>query len=88
MIHKCVAFGMAPANCATVCFSNAVAGESAIDRFACGVGGKHMLPHIVATVPQMLQSGRLTTDLQEIEICMQVVPLFLSGCLSQNNLNS
>jgi hypothetical protein len=46
-------------NSITVLFSNAVAGESAIDRFACGIGGKHMLPHIIATVPQMLQNGGL-----------------------------
>ncbi|XP_046853290.1 importin-5-like [Xenia sp. Carnegie-2017] len=38
------------------CDSNAVAGESALDRFACGIGGKHILPHIIATVPQMLQN--------------------------------
>lgn len=43
-------------------FSNSVVGESALDRFACGIGGKHMLPHIIATVPQMLQNGRLMRD--------------------------
>ncbi|XP_071950516.1 importin-5-like [Antedon mediterranea] len=36
--------------------TNAVTGESALDRFACGIGGKFILPHIIATVPQMLQN--------------------------------
>lgn len=30
--------------------------ESALDRLACGLGGKTMLPHIVANIPQMLDS--------------------------------
>ncbi|XP_070538592.1 importin-5-like [Ptychodera flava] len=36
--------------------SNAIAGESALDRFACGIGGKTILPHIIANIPQMLQN--------------------------------
>ena len=40
--------------------SNAVAGESALDRFACGIGGKTMLPHITSAIPQMLQNGEIT----------------------------
>ncbi|XP_071839523.1 importin-5-like [Apostichopus japonicus] len=36
--------------------SNAVAGESALDRFACGVGGKTMLPYIIEQIPQFLQN--------------------------------
>ncbi|XP_033100992.1 importin-5-like [Anneissia japonica] len=36
--------------------TNAVTGESALDRFACGIGGKFILPHIIATVPKMLQN--------------------------------
>nr|CAB3256613.1 importin-5 [Phallusia mammillata] len=38
------------------CDANTVAGENALDRFACAVGGKTMLPHIMATVPPMLQN--------------------------------
>ena len=38
--------------------SNAVAGESALDRFACGIGGKTMLPHITSTIPSMLANGK------------------------------
>lgn len=36
--------------------SNTVAGENAIDRFACALGGKTILPHILVAVPQMLQN--------------------------------
>ena len=38
--------------------SNSVAGESSLDRLACGLGGKTVLPHIIVTVPQMLQNGK------------------------------
>ena len=38
--------------------SNAVAGESALDRFACGIGGKTMLPHIQGALPPMLQNSK------------------------------
>ena len=31
--------------------SNSVAGESSLDRLACGLGGKTVLPHIIVTVP-------------------------------------
>lgn len=41
--------------------SNSVAGESSLDRLACGLGGKTVLPHIIVTVPQMLQNGKLLT---------------------------
>lgn len=30
--------------------------ESALDRLACGLGGKTMLPHIVQNIPQMLEN--------------------------------
>jgi len=40
------------------CDANTVAGENAIDRFACAVGGKTMLPHIMSTVPPMLQNSK------------------------------
>jgi len=39
--------------------SNPIAGESALDRLACGLGGKTMLPHITANIPAMLQNGFL-----------------------------
>ena len=33
-----------------------MAAEAALDRLACALGGKIVLPHIVEAVPQMLQS--------------------------------
>ena len=39
-------------------FSNAVVAESALDRLACSLGGKTMLPHILANVPPMLQNSK------------------------------
>ena len=35
--------------------SNAVVAESALDRMACGLGGKTVFPHILSATPQMLQ---------------------------------
>jgi len=37
--------------------SNPIAGESALDRLACGLGGKTMLPHITSNIPPMLQNA-------------------------------
>ncbi|KAL3846795.1 hypothetical protein ACJMK2_017751 [Sinanodonta woodiana] len=37
--------------------SNAVTGESALDRLACALGGKTILPHIIANIPPMLQNS-------------------------------
>lgn len=39
--------------------SNAIAAESALDRLACGLGGKTMLPHITSNVPQLLANRKL-----------------------------
>jgi len=36
--------------------SNAVVAESALDRLACGLGGKSVFPHIIRLTPNMLQS--------------------------------
>lgn len=38
--------------------SNAIAGESALDRLACGLGGKVMLPQLLSAIPQMLANGK------------------------------
>merc|ERR1719400_1205063 len=35
--------------------SNAVVAESALDRLACGLGGKTVFPHILNSTPQMMQ---------------------------------
>lgn len=40
--------------------SNAVAGESALDRMACGLGGKLVLPMIKEHIMQMLQNRKLS----------------------------
>jgi hypothetical protein len=37
--------------------SNAVVAESALDRLACGLGGKTVFPHILQLTPAMLQVG-------------------------------
>lgn len=37
--------------------SNSVVAESALDRLACGLGGKTMLPQIVQNVPTMLSNS-------------------------------
>uniref|UniRef100_A0A8C4QHS1 Karyopherin (importin) beta 3 n=1 Tax=Eptatretus burgeri TaxID=7764 RepID=A0A8C4QHS1_EPTBU len=37
--------------------SNAVAGESALDRLACGLGGKTVLPHVTPNIMQLLQNS-------------------------------
>lgn len=42
--------------CSSCPTSNAVAGESALDRIACGLGGKIILPMIKQHIMQMLQN--------------------------------
>lgn len=37
-------------------YSNAVVGESSLDRLACALGGKTMLNYILTTVQTMLQN--------------------------------
>jgi len=49
-----------------VLHSNPIAGESALDRLACGLGGKTMLPHITTNIPPMLQNGLLLLHLMFI----------------------
>ena len=39
-----------------VTFSNAVVGESSLDRLACALGGKTMLNYILTTIQTMLQN--------------------------------
>lgn len=42
--------------CSSLLSSNAVAGESALDRIACGLGGKIILPMIKQHIMQMLHN--------------------------------
>lgn len=37
-------------------FRNAAVAEAGLDRLACGLGGKAILPTIVSSIPQMLQN--------------------------------
>ena len=37
--------------------ANHVIGENSIDRFACALGGKIVLPEVMKHVPQMLNNG-------------------------------
>ena len=39
--------------------SNAVVAESALDRLACGLGGKTVFPHILQLTPAMLQVSNI-----------------------------
>ncbi len=49
--------------------SNAVAGETSLDRLANALGGKAVLPHIISNIPQMLQSGELAIVLYVMALC-------------------
>ncbi len=40
-----------------VLFSNAIVGETSLDRLANALGGKSILPHIISNIPAMMQSG-------------------------------
>lgn len=53
--------------------SNAVAGESALDRIACGLGGKIILPMIKQHIMQMLQNRKSTPlHAQPHSVCMNM----------------
>ena len=49
--------------CVYTCYSNAIAGETSLDRLANALGGKAILPHIISNIPSMLQSGELNCSL-------------------------
>jgi len=59
--------------------SNPVAGESSLDRFACGLGGKAVLPHITATIPPMLQH----TDWRFRHAALMAISAVAEGCVKQ-----
>ncbi|XP_077987293.1 importin-5-like [Glandiceps talaboti] len=56
--------------------SNSIAGESALDRFAIGIGGKTILPHIIANIPQMLQN----TDWRFRHAALMAISAIGEGC--------
>ena len=53
-------------------YSNAVVGETSLDRLAIGLGGKAILPHVIHNIPQMLQAGG------------QLIPVTIATCLSSH----
>ena len=44
--------------CDVLYCSNAIAGESALDRLACALGGKTMLPEILKKLPELMQHSK------------------------------
>ncbi|XP_064614966.1 importin-5-like isoform X2 [Liolophura sinensis] len=59
--------------------SNAISGESALDRLACGLGGKTMLPHIIANIPQML----VNSDWRYRHAALMAISACGEGCHAQ-----
>ncbi|XP_057301681.1 importin-5-like isoform X2 [Hydractinia symbiolongicarpus] len=59
--------------------SNPVAGESSLDRFTCGLGGKAVLPHIISTIPRMLQHA----DWKYRHAALMAVSAIAEGCVKQ-----
>ncbi|CAG2257042.1 IPO5 [Mytilus edulis] len=58
---------------------NSIAAESALDRLACALGGKTMLPHILANIPQMLQNG----DWRYRHAALMAISACAEGCHQQ-----
>jgi len=59
--------------------SNPVTGESSLDRFTCGLGGKAVLPHIISTIPPMLQHA----DWKYRHAALMAVSAIAEGCAKQ-----
>jgi hypothetical protein len=59
--------------------SNPVAGESSLDRFACGLGGKAVLPLIIETLPPMLQHA----DWRYRHAALMAISAVAEGCVKQ-----
>ncbi|XP_063224188.1 importin-5 [Bacillus rossius redtenbacheri] len=59
--------------------SNAVVAESALDRLACGLGGKTMIPHIERNIPAMLGS----TDWKMRHAALMALSAVGEGCHKQ-----
>jgi len=59
--------------------SNSVTGESSLDRFTCGLGGKAVLPHIISTIPPMLQHE----DWKYRHAALMAVSAIAEGCAKQ-----
>jgi len=59
--------------------SNPVTGESSLDRFTCGLGGKAVLPHIIHHLPPMLQNA----DWKYRHAALMAVSAVAEGCCKQ-----
>jgi len=59
--------------------SNSVVGESSLDRFTCSLGGKSVLPHIISTIPPMLQHE----DWRYRHAALMAVSAIAEGCVKQ-----
>lgn len=59
--------------------SNAIVGENALDRLACALGGKTILPHIVSHIPQMLTN----VDWRYRHAALMAISACGEGCHSQ-----
>lgn len=58
---------------------NNVIAESALDRLACGLGGKAVLPHIINTIPTMLRHN----DWQQRHAALMAISAIGEGCHKQ-----
>ncbi|KAI9554129.1 hypothetical protein GHT06_019401 [Daphnia sinensis] len=56
--------------------SNSVVAEAALDRLACGIGGKSVLPHIIQSLPTMLSN----TDWRYRHAALMAVSAVGEGC--------
>eukprot|EP00058_Branchiostoma_floridae_P007832 XP_002593320.1 hypothetical protein BRAFLDRAFT_119588 [Branchiostoma floridae] len=59
--------------------SNAIAGETGLDRLACGLGGKTVLPLVSAALPQMLQNA----DWRYRHAALMAISAIGEGCHNQ-----
>lgn len=58
---------------------NNIIAESALDRLACGLGGKSVLPHIISTIPNML----VHEDWKQRYAALMAVSAIGEGCHKQ-----
>lgn len=58
---------------------NNIIAESALDRLACGLGGKSVLPHIISTLPSML----LQEDWKQRYAALMAISAIGEGCHKQ-----
>ena len=62
--------------------SNSVVAEAALDRLACGIGGKSVLPHIIQSLPTMLSNS----DWRYRHAALMAVSAVGEGCHKVRNV--